>query len=80
MRRALATGLDTLLSALLAYLGFRLGQAMSPCPSPANCFIQIPLGVVGALLPIAMYFAAGLRVWGKTPGERVLNMSRESVS
>jgi hypothetical protein len=78
MRRALATGLDTLLAALLGYLGFRLGQALAPCPNPANCFVQIPLGLVGALLPIALYFAAGSRLWRQTPGERAANVSRRN--
>jgi len=76
LRRAMATAVDTLLAALLAYLGFRLAQSLSPCPNPANCFAQIPLGIGGALLPIAGYFAFGHRLWGETPGEHAVRTSR----
>jgi hypothetical protein len=79
LRKVVATSVDTLLAASLAYLGFRLGQSLSPCPNPANCFAQIPLGIAGALLPIAGYFALGQRFWGETPGEHAVRRARIST-
>jgi hypothetical protein len=68
--RIIASLLDVLLAAALAFAGFRIGQALAPCSNPANCFLQIPLSLGGALILVALYFALGYRVWGETPGER----------
>jgi hypothetical protein len=69
--RIVASAVDVVLALILGFVGFRIGQALSPCPNPAECFLQVPLSIGGALLLVAAYFAAGYRLWHSSPGERL---------
>jgi hypothetical protein len=69
--RIVASVVDVVLALVLAFAGFRIGQALAPCPNPADCLLQIPLSIGGALLLVALYFGVGYRLWHSSPGERL---------
>jgi hypothetical protein len=71
VRRVAATVTDALLSALLAYLGFRLALWGTPCSDTASCFPLAPTVVACVLLGAGVYFGAGYRLWKSTPGQRL---------
>lgn len=71
-RRLGAALVDAAGATALAFAGFRLGEVLAQCADPAECFPQIPLGLVGAVLPIVLYFWLAQRAWGMTLGERLV--------
>jgi len=71
MRRVAAAVMDALLSALLAYFGFRLALWGTPCSDTANCSPLAPAAVGCVLLGAGLYFGIAYRLWKSTPGQRL---------
>lgn len=68
MRAALATVIDVLLMALIAYLAFRLAVAAAPCRYLGGCTLLTPLAILFMLIGLALYLGLGFLLWRTSPG------------
>ena len=76
MRKVLAALIDAALTALAGYLGFRVALWAAPCDGHMDdCFILVLLTVLFVLVGLALYFGLAYRVFGTTPGQRLLGLS-----
>jgi hypothetical protein len=76
MRWLLSALIDAGAVALAGFAGFWLGFHVTACKDVSSCGPLAPVTVVAVVLFVAVYFAVGHFLLGRTPGEWLLRVKQ----